>query len=307
MKKVAAGLSLLFISIFALSGCASSQQKPAPKPTTAPGNIQELKLTQVGNQVSVQFSDPSQFRNSNSYVVSWRGSATGSYARAGSESGNYKVTTPAMVLGKVAIEVYLKNEFGNGPTSSDQINLSGPGRATHLSLTQSSGTSIDVSWDQGSGPVPSYYLVTWNGSGKGSEKVTETSYSIDATSGRTLSVTVTPVIAGFKSPQPASSSIKVSEPWNTSPDGSELQWRKAGGYCQGYSSYGCVRIQIYATADCLRGVYSEANNLDANNNVTGYSNDSLGSLSKGQSAILEMDFTEPGGYYQITHLTCHNY
>ena len=308
MRRSTIYLAVAIAFSLLISGCSSSIPKPAPKPTTAPNSVEGLKLTQVGNQVVVTFKDSSEFKATNSFEVSWKGSAKGSYLGKGTESGSYAIRTPGMTSGIVEISVHLTNEIGVGPDSSDQISMQGPSRVTHLSLEQGSGTSVDVTWEQGTaGAKPSYYLVQWVGSGSGSEKVTETSYSIDATAGRTIRVSVTPVISGFKSPIPTTSALIIEEPWNSSPDGSQLDWRKAGGNCQGYADYGCVRIQVHANSDCLNGIYAEANNLDANSNVTGFSNDSLGSLGRGQTAVLEMDFTESGGYYQITHLTCHNF
>ncbi len=294
-----------------LSGCASttvSKPKPDPKPTTAPGTVTHLKAVQEGNRVVITFADVSTFRASNSSVVSWGGVSVGKYAGKGSESGAYKVKTPAMSLGSVKVSVHLLNEIGAGPDSVKTLQITGPKPVSGLSVEQSSGTTIYISWDvASSGPVPSYYLVQWSGSGSGSKKIQDTSFSIDGTAGKTVHVSVTAVVTGIRNSSAVAKSLRIQAPWNSSPDGDPLQWRGIGGSCQGYSSYGCVLVQVTASSDCLNGVYIEANNMDANNNVTGYGNDSLGALRSGQSAIMEMDFTESGGYYQIVHLRCHNF
>jgi len=311
MRKTRSVSKILLIVglISLLSSCSSTVvNKPAPKPTAAPGVVSHLKAAQVGNRVVVSFSDVSIFRSINSYVVTWKGSSVGTYAGKGTESGTYKVKTPAMSLGSVKLTVHLLNSIGEGPESSKTLQITGPKPINGLSVEQSSGTTIDISWDAASsGPVPSYYLVQWSGSGSGSKKVQDTSFSFDGTAGKTVHVSVTAVVTGIRNSSPVAKSLQIQAPWNSSPDGDPLQWRSIGGSCQGYSSYGCVRVQVSASSDCLNGVYIEANNMDSNSNVTGFGNDSLGALRSGQSAIMEMDFTESGGYFQVVHLTCHNF
>lgn len=85
---------------------------------------------------------------------------------------------------------------------------------------------------------------------------------------------------------------------------SGLAWKEASsrnGFC--LSGGGCIGIDIIANRDCRNMVYLEANIFDSRGAVIGYTNDSLGSLSKFQTGKLQLDIRN-GIAFQITKINC---
>jgi hypothetical protein len=72
-----------------------------------------------------------------------------------------------------------------------------------------------------------------------------------------------------------------------------------------FSGY-CYWLEVYAYEDCPSSVYVEANLLNAEGRVVGWTNDSLGVLSNGQYGYIELrDSTDDGEQIEITDVTCY--
>ena len=68
----------------------------------------------------------------------------------------------------------------------------------------------------------------------------------------------------------------------------------------------CYWLEVYAYEDCLSSVYVEANLLDAEGRVVGWTNDSLGALRNGQYGYIELrDSTDDGYQIEITDVSCY--
>jgi hypothetical protein len=89
-------------------------------------------------------------------------------------------------------------------------------------------------------------------------------------------------------------------------DGGEgLAWKWGSGDCSDSIS-GCNPVDVFAYEDCSSGVYLEANILDRSGAVIGYTNDSLGSLAKGQRGKMKLKIYEDGAdKVQITSSKCY--
>jgi hypothetical protein len=57
----------------------------------------------------------------------------------------------------------------------------------------------------------------------------------------------------------------------------------------------CVTLEVYAYEACPSLVYVEGNVIDALDRVIGLTNDTLGSLSAGQTGLVTLTFTEDAG------------
>jgi len=74
--------------------------------------------------------------------------------------------------------------------------------------------------------------------------------------------------------------------------------------CDG--SVRCSQVEVYAYQDCPSMVYIEANLIDGDDRVVGYANDTLGSLSEGQTGLMTLAFTESDGQaVSITEINCY--
>jgi len=90
------------------------------------------------------------------------------------------------------------------------------------------------------------------------------------------------------------------EEWSGDPS---LAWKSVGGYCQLGDS--CWRVQVYASAGCS-SLYGEMNLQDTSGNVIDYTNDRVGSLPAGSSAILEFSsYNDYASTAYITELNCY--
>lgn len=75
--------------------------------------------------------------------------------------------------------------------------------------------------------------------------------------------------------------------------------------CSEYSDY-CWQLRVTAEADCLNGLYAELNLLDESGTIIDYTNDSLGRLEAGRSAILTFDVSDTRAKTaEVAKVECH--
>jgi hypothetical protein len=293
---------VISLSLVSLTACSSG-------PTTRPNAVATGTFTQDGQTVNFHFKDTSASPKDDSFTGTWSGVTSGSFSGGNSISGSYDVSTDVSGPGPLTIRIVLANKKGSSLPFSATFTPSGPRPVKGLSVKQSSGsTDVEVSWDApSSGPNPSSYLVSWSGSQSGRETTSELSYTISASAGNKLQVSVVSIISSFPKSTPVTKSISITQPWYTSPDDSTLSYKylDPNQYsCQSFAEYGCGKIVVTASSSCFAGIYAEANHLDSNGAVIGYANDTLSALAADQIGYLEFDFTDSGSSYQVTKLHC---
>ncbi|MGI8392479.1 hypothetical protein [Leucobacter sp. W1038] len=68
----------------------------------------------------------------------------------------------------------------------------------------------------------------------------------------------------------------------------------------------CSQIEAIALRDCRNALYVEANVLNAAGTIVGYTNDLLGSVRKGEKAVLTLNaFSDTGTRIELTDVSCY--
>lgn len=118
--------------------------------------------------------------------------------------------------------------------------------------------------------------------------------------------------AGFTTAKGALITLAASVPWY--PDGYNQWWQNENVAWKWAKGIGCDlgdscwHIKVIALTGCPGGVYAELNEMDANGNVIGYSNDLLPSLGAMSTAIMEFStYNSRSQSGQLTTINCHNY
>ena len=105
--------------------------------------------------------------------------------------------------------------------------------------------------------------------------------------------------------------LAAEKPWYPrgfyeAPEDPDVAWQWNDSCDSSYRS--CWGITVVTNKDCTDGIYAEINIYDGAGNVVDYSNDTLGSLSAGETARLSFDsFDESAQTAKLKQLDCLTY
>lgn len=97
----------------------------------------------------------------------------------------------------------------------------------------------------------------------------------------------------------------IPEGFEAVPTDSDLAFKWASeGECSIVATQGCWTIKVITNKVCSRILYVEANELDANDNILGLTNATLGHIEPGQVAKLELVSLRGGVSAQLSKIQC---